>query len=87
MQGKWTHKNDRGQVWENMSIKTVLNFLKMGSLLATMGTLPMLEDVTDPRTGVVRKEVKQDILLSAIEAIQERTKKENKSSFHYLDLK
>ena len=86
LQEKWTYKDKEGEPWQELSAQTVVDYLKMGSMLATIGQIPLLEDVTDPATGVVRQEVRQEILLMAIETIQARTKKTlgNWSQVHWM---
>ena len=75
LQQKWTYEEPTGYRWQALSVQTVVDYLKLGSMLATIGTVPLLEEVCDPATGIVRREVKQDILLLAIQTIQARTRK------------
>ena len=71
---KWTFKPSNGDHWRPMAISTIVSYLKMHSVLKEIGTIN-IQEAMEGRMGQETHGVRQDIMLYAIQSIQQRTRK------------
>ena len=71
---KWTFKPSNGDHWQPMAISTIVSYLKMHSVLKEIGTIN-IQEAMEGRMGQETHGVRQDIMLYAIQSIQQRTRK------------